>query len=170
MIKFGQSLVEHERCLIEFERKRLILYLSKLNNLKLWINIRHENQNIIISGIVESIINGAVEKNKHFLLGGEFSLNNENCYLINDIYAVSFIPFSFEDEYFKRAWADSFNSSIYGNESELTSNILFSGTDLKPQDFNNKTPSDQAAQLTCEFRKFNTRYYEIIAEFIKNEI
>ncbi len=167
MIKFGRSLVDHERRLIELERKRLILYLSKLNNIKLWVNIWHEKQNIIISGIVESIINGTVKKNKHFLLGGKFNLYNGIDYSINDIYTISFTPFSLEDEYYNKAWVDSFNSSIYGDESELTSNILFSETDLKPQDFNHKTPLDQESQLTCDFRKFNTRYYEIIAEFIK---
>ena len=66
MIKFGKSLIEYENKLIEFERKRTILYLSKLNKQKIWINIWCDKQNELISGIVETIINGELKNNKHY--------------------------------------------------------------------------------------------------------
>ena len=101
MIKFGKLLVEHERRIIELERKRTILYLSKLNHQELWINIFNHQENIVVNGIVNSIINGKVKKNKHFILGGEFSIGNDSYYLIEDIYAISFKPFSLENENYK---------------------------------------------------------------------
>lgn len=162
MIKFGKSLLEYEKKLIEFERNRTILYLSKLNNQKIWINIWHDKENEIISGIVKNILNGTIKNNKHFLLGGSFSLNDKY-YSINDVFAISFKPFTLKDE----DWANMFNSSIYGDESNSKSNILFSWTDLQPQDFNMKTPSEIGAEFTGEFRRFNTHYYEIIAKSLR---
>lgn len=159
MMKFGSSLVEYERQIIEFERKRTILYLSKLCNQKVWINIRRKKQNEVISGIVKNIINGTLKKNKHLLLGGEFSINKDNYYSIDDIFAISFKPFSLEDAT-REDWDISFRSYILGNEAESDSDILFSSTDLKPQDFNDRPRIDE---LTGEVREFNTRYYEIIA-------
>ncbi len=164
MIKFGKTLAEYERRIIEFERKRIILYLSKLNHQEIWDNVRHKEENIIINGIVKSIINGAVKKNKHFILGGKFKIDTDFYYLIEDIFAISFTPFSLEDKDFKKGWGDSFSSSILGDEAESRSDIMFSWTDLKPQDFNDNTISDQSSMFTGEFRKFNTRYYEIIAD------
>ena len=168
MIKFGKSLTEHERRLIEFERKRTILYLSMLNKQPVWINIWYEKQNMVISGVVKSIINGTVKKNKHLLLGGRFSLDGDNYFSIDHIYAVGFRPFSLEDKDFENDWANSFNSSIFGDEAESKSDILFSCTDLKPQDFNENTPLDREALFTGEFRSFNIRYYEIIAKIFKS--
>lgn len=167
MIKFGKSLLEYERCLIEFERKRTILYISKLNNKKIWINIWRDDKNEIISGIVEAIINGTIKNDKHLLLGGEFRLNNDKYYIIKDVFAISFRPFSLEDEDFKKDWANMFNSSIYGDEAESKSNILFSWTDLQPQDFNAKTSSEIGQEFTDEFRCFNTRYYNILAKSLR---
>jgi len=163
MLKFGKSLIEYERQIIEFERKRTILYLSKYNHQELWINLIVEERRIVINGIINSIINGKVKKNKHLMLGGKFSFENNTYYPIEDIYAISFKPFSLEDDNFKKGWGDSFSSSILGDESELENDILFSSTDLKPQDFNT-TNRDQSFILIGEFRKYNTRYYKKLAE------
>ena len=167
MIKFGKSLVEYEKKLIEFERKRTILYLSKLNNQKIWVNIWRDKENQLISGVVNAIINGDVKNNKHNSLGGRFSFNNDTFYLINDVFAISFKSFSLDDEKFKKDCANMFNSSIYGDESESKSDILFSWTDLQPQDFNISTPVNKEAEFTGEFRSFNIRYYESIAKALK---
>lgn len=166
-MKFGKSLLEYEKQLIEFERKRTILYLSKFNNQKIWINLWRGKENEIISGIVKSIINGTIKNKKHYLLGGKFSFNNDDFYLIKDVFAISFNSFSLEDEDFKKDCANMFNSSIYGDESVSKSKILFSWTDLQPQDFNVKTPSEKGVEFTGEFRSFNTRYYEHIAKSIR---
>lgn len=164
MIKFGKSLVEYEKKLIEFERKRTILYLSMLNNKKIWIDIWKGKESDIISGIVRVVRNGEIKNNKHLLLGGRFSFNNDMFYSINDIFALSFKPFSFKDEKYKTEWAKMFNSSVYGDESELKSDVLFSWTDLTPQDFNQNTLVDKSVEFTAEFRSFNTRYYEALAK------
>ncbi len=160
MIKFGKTLVEHERRIIEFERKRVILYLSKLNDQEIWVNLRHKEKSIIINGVVKRIINGTVKKDKHFILGGKFNIDNDFHYPIEDIFAISFKPFSLEDEDYKKDYGYSFSSSILGDEAESRSDIMFSWTDLKPQIFNYNKDS----MFTGELRKFNTRYYEIIAD------
>ena len=100
-------------------------------------------------------------------MGGEFSFDNNIYYSINDVFAVSFKPFSLDDENFKKDCANMFNGAIYGHESESKSKILFSWTDLQPQDFNVSTPSEIGSKFTGEFRRFNTRYYEMIAKSIR---
>ena len=167
MIKFGKSLREYEKKLIEFERKRTLLYISKLNNQKIWIDIWRGKESKIVSGIVKSIINGKTVKNKNYLLGGEFSFNDGTYYSINDVFTISFKPFSLDDKNIKREYANMFNSSIYGDESASQSNILFLWADLQPQDFSKSTPLDKESKFTSEFRSFNTRYYEIIASVLK---
>ncbi|MBI5100593.1 MAG: hypothetical protein HZB33_01970 [Nitrospirae bacterium] len=167
MIKFGKGLVEHERKLIEQERKRAILFLSKINNLKIWINIWIEHDRKVISGVVNSIINGTYKKNKHLLLGGRFSFDDNVEYLFDDIYAISFEPFSLEEEAFRKDWIVNFNSSIYGDEANRSCFVLFSDTDLKPQNFNVNTPLDQFVPFGGVFRNFNSRYYEIISRALK---
>ena len=164
MIKFGKSLLEYEKKLIEFERKRTILYLSKLNKQKVWINTWREKKNKLISGIVEIIINGELKNNKHYILGGKFSFDGNKYYSINEIFAISFRPFSLDDENFKKNWANMFNSSIYGDETNTKGDILFSWTDLQPQDFNIKSVSEIGSEFTGEFRRYNISYYELIAK------
>ena len=167
MIKFGKSLLEHEKKLIDFERKRTILYLSKLNKQKIWLNIWRGKENELCSGVVEAIINGEIRNNKHYILGGKFSFDNNTYYSINDVFAISFKPFSLDDENFKKDWANMFNSSVFGDEANSKSYILFSWTDLQPQDFNVRTPSEISSEFTGEFRGYNTRYFEAIAKSSK---
>lgn len=167
MIKFGKSLLEYEKKLIEFERKRTMLYLSKLNKQKIWINIWREKEDELISGVVTAIINGELKNKKHYILGGEFSFDGNKYYSIDDIFAVSFKSFSLDDENYKKDCAKMFSSSIFGDEASSKSNIIFSWTDLQPQDFNIKTTSEIGSQFTGEFRSYNIRYYEAIAKSLR---
>ena len=134
------------------------------NNKMIWIDIWRGKESEIVNGIVKVIINGEIQNNKHLILGGRFSFNKEVFYSINDIFALSFNSFSIKDEKYKNECAKMFNSSIYGDETKLKSDVLFSRTDLRPQDFNIKTLIDQGAEYTGEFRGFNTHYYETIAK------
>jgi len=159
MIKFGKSLREYGKRLIEFERKRTILYMSKFNNKKVWILICNEKERNVISGIVRSVINS-----RRDLLSGKFSFERDTFYSINDIDAISFKQFSINSEDF----VHFYSSWFYGDEAELESDILFSRTDLQPQDFNVKTPSEFGAQFTGIFRRFNTRFYEILSKSFRD--
>lgn len=164
MIKFGKSLVKYEQKIIEFERKRTILYLSKFNKKKIWVNTWIGKENELISGIVKTILVGNAESNESYLLDCKFSFDEENYILFKDIFAISFKPFSLDDNNF----AAMFNSSIYGNESELEGDIIFSLTDLIPQDFSSKTPIELGNEFSGEFRSFNTRYYELISKSMRD--
>jgi hypothetical protein len=164
MIKYGKSLEKYERSLIRLERIRTMLYISKLVNQNIWINLWSGSKNsVIVHGIVKSIINGSVKNNKHFIQGCTFSFDDDCFFTIDDIFAISFKPFSTDSP----DLADFFNNYLYGSNVELKSEILFSLSDLEPQDFNQKTPSELGAEFTGNYRKYNTRYYEILAQTIK---
>lgn len=164
MIKYGKTLEKYERSLIKLERIRTVLYISKLINKNIWISLwSGDKKSIIVHGIVKSIINGSVKNNKHFILGCNFSFDDDCYFSIDDIFAISFKPFSTDNP----DMADFFNNYYYGSNAELKSDIIFSLSDLEPQDFNQKTPSELGAEFTGEFREYNTRYYEILAQAMK---
>ena len=112
MLKFGKSLIEYERSLIEFERKRTLLYVSMLKNIKIWFILDSDHKNVL-TGIVKSIINGEVKKERFYNYRGEFYLKDETKYPINGIFAISFEEIILN----KSVLSTEFNNYCFGSDS-----------------------------------------------------